>query len=137
MIKSDAFDGMGTEFDPVAGGRTTTWRWYICVLLLLATVVNYMDRLTINTLAIEIQKEFALNDKQYGYTELGFGMAFAAGSLLFGWLVDRVGVYWLYPLVLVGWSAMGFLTGLSHSYEELLGLRIMLGLFEAGHFPCG
>ena len=124
-------------FAPVDAGRSTTWRWYICVLLLLATVVNYMDRLTINTLAIEIQKEFALNDKQYGYTELGFGMAFAAGSLLFGWLVDRVGVYWLYPVVLVGWSAMGFLTGLSHTYEELLGLRILLGLFEAGHFPCG
>ncbi len=119
------------------GGRSATWRWYICVLLLLATVVNYMDRLTINTLAIEIQGEFHLNDKQYGYTELGFGMAFAAGSLLFGWLVDRMGVYWLYPIVLVGWSAMGFLTGLSQTYGELLILRIFLGLFEAGHFPCG
>ena len=119
------------------GDRSATWRWSICVLLLLATVVNYMDRLTVNTLSIEIQGEFHLNDKQYGYTELGFGMAFAAGSLLFGWLVDRIGVYWLYPVVLVGWSAMGFLTGLSHTYGELLILRILLGLFEAGHFPCG
>src|SRR5947208_14371900 len=90
--------------------RSATWRWYICVLLLLATVVNYMDRLTVNTLAIEIQREFGLNDQQYGTTELGFGMAFAAGSLLFGWMVDRMGVYWLYPIVLVGWSTMGFLT---------------------------
>ena len=32
---------------------------------------------------------------------------------------------------------MGFLTGLSRSYQELLLLRILLGLFEAGHFPCG
>jgi MFS transporter, ACS family, hexuronate transporter len=122
----------------VAGAsRSATWRWFICGLLLLATVVNYMDRLTINNLAIEIQNEFHLNDKQYGYTELGFGMAFAIGSLLFGWMVDRVGVYWLYPVVLVGWSAMGFLTGLSRSFEELLALRFFLGLFEAGHFPCG
>jgi ACS family hexuronate transporter-like MFS transporter len=118
-------------------GRTQTWRWYICVLLLLATVVNYMDRLTANTLATEIQAEFALNNKQYGYLELGFGLAFAAGSLLFGWLVDRIGVFWLYPVVLVGWSAMGFLTGLSRTYQDLLVLRILLGLFEAGHFPCG
>jgi MFS family permease len=64
-------------------------------------------------------------------------MAFAAGSLLFGWMVDRMGVYWLYPVVLVGWSTMGFLTGLSRSFEELLVLRFFLGLFEAGHFPCG
>ncbi len=117
--------------------RSDTWRWYICVLLLFATVVNYMDRLTTNTLAGEIQREFSLNNQQYGNMELGFGLAFAAGSLLFGWLVDRVGVFWLYPIVLVGWSLMGFLTGLSRSYTELLWLRVLLGLFEAGHFPCG
>ncbi len=122
---------------PSGGGRSTTWRWYVCGLLLLATVVNYMDRLTANTLATEIQAEFRLNNEQYGNLELGFGLAFAAGSLLFGWMVDRIGVYWLYPVVLIGWSAMGFLTGLSRSYHELLLLRILLGAFEAGHFPCG
>jgi MFS transporter, ACS family, hexuronate transporter len=137
MTKSGAGDVMQADFEHSEGGRSATWRWYICVLLLLATVVNYMDRLTINNLALMIQGEFHLNDKQYGYTELGFGLAFAAGSLLFGWLVDRMGVYWLYPIVLVGWSVMGFLTGLSQSYSELLLLRILLGLFEAGHFPCG
>ncbi|WP_435017423.1 MFS transporter [Tundrisphaera sp. TA3] len=122
---------------PPPGDRSATWRWYICVLLLLATVVNYMDRLTANTLAVEIQAEFKLNDEQYGNLELGFGLAFAFGSILFGWLVDKVGVFWLYPVALVGWSAMGYLTGLSRSYGELMFLRIMLGLFEAGHFPCG
>jgi ACS family hexuronate transporter-like MFS transporter len=124
--------------EQVAGAsRSATWRWFICGLLLLATVVNYMDRLTINNLSIEIQTAFGLNDKQYGYTELAFGLAFAAGSLIFGWAVDRMGVYWLYPIVLVGWSAMGFLTGLSRTFNELLVLRFLLGLFEAGHFPCG
>ena len=134
---ADHYRAPSAPLEVHGAGRPATWRWYICVLLLLATVVNYMDRLTVNTLAIEIQSEFHLNDKHYGYTELGFGMAFAAGSLLFGWLVDRIGVYWLYPVVLVGWSAMGFLTGLSQTYQELLLLRIFLGLFEAGHFPCG
>jgi MFS transporter, ACS family, hexuronate transporter len=137
MTKSGAGDVIEADFEVAEGGRSSTWRWYICVLLLLATVVNYMDRLTVNTLAVEIKREFQLNNKQYGDTELGFGLAFAAGSLVIGWLVDRVGVYWLYPVVLVGWSAMGFLTGLSHSFNELLLLRIGLGFFEAGHFPCG
>src|SRR5436309_13007616 len=99
--------GIVEEQGAVGVGRSQAWRWYISGLLLLATVVNYMDRLTANTLATEIQAEFLLNNKQYGYLELGFGLAFAAGSVLFGWLVDRVGVYWLYPVVLVGWSAMG------------------------------
>ncbi|WP_435010007.1 MFS transporter [Tundrisphaera lichenicola] len=129
--------GADREEGMIGAGRSQNWRWYICVLLLLGTVVNYMDRLTVNILAGRIKADFLLNNEQYGNLELGFGLAFAAGSLLFGWLVDRIGVYWLYPTVLVGWSAMGFLTGLSRSYEELLALRIFLGLFEAGHFPCG
>lgn len=138
MATTDPFLAPHAPLDPPpAPARSDAWRWYICVLLLLATVVNYMDRLTTNTLAGEIQAEFHLNNEQYGNLEWGFGLAFAAGSLLFGWLVDRAGVYWLYPVVLVGWSAMGFLTGLSRDYNELLALRILLGLFEAGHFPCG
>jgi ACS family hexuronate transporter-like MFS transporter len=83
-----------------------------------------------------VQQEFSLNEQQYGQMELGFGIAFAVGSLVFGWLIDRIGVYWLYPLVLAGWSTVGFLTGLSQGYAELLSLRILLGFFESAHFPC-
>ena len=127
----------GAEIGLAASSRSNSWRWFVCVLLLLGTVVNYMDRLTVNLLAKPIQAEFSLNNEQYGNLELGFGLAFAAGSLLFGWMVDRLGVYWLYPVVLVGWSLMGFLTGYSRSYQDLLILRIFLGIFEAGNFPCG
>jgi ACS family hexuronate transporter-like MFS transporter len=121
----------------VAAGRSETWKWYVCILLLMATVVNYMDRLTVNTLAVEIRQDFDLDEEEYGHLELGFGLAFATGSLVFGALVDRVGVFWIYPVALIGWSMMGFFTGLSRTYSELLLLRIGLGLFEAGHFPCG
>src|SRR5437868_1801587 len=93
--------------------RSKTWVWYICVLLLFGTVVNYMDRMTVNVLAKQIQDEFHLSNKEYGYLELGFGLAFATGGLICGVLVDKIGVYFLYPVVLVGWSMMGFLTGLS------------------------
>jgi MFS transporter, ACS family, hexuronate transporter len=127
----------GAAHQVQGASHSASWRWYICVLLLLATVVNYMDRLTVNLSATQIQADFRLNNEDYGNLELGFGVAFAVGSLFFGWLVDRIGVYWLYPIVLVGWSAMGYLTGLSRTYNELLGLRVLLGLFEAGHFPCG
>ena len=129
---------IGADEEGMSGaGRSHSWRWYICALLLMGTVVNYMDRLTVNNLSKQIKLEFALNNEQYGNLELGFGLAFAFGSLLIGWLVDKIGVYWLYPGVLIGWSAAGFLTGLSESYHQLLLLRIMLGIFESGHFPCG
>jgi ACS family hexuronate transporter-like MFS transporter len=105
-------------------------------LLLLASTINYLDRQTLANAAVRITREFALSQEQYGNLELAFGWAFAAGSLVFGWLADRLPLRWLYPAVLALWSLVGFSTGLVQSYSELLACRTALGLFEAGHWPC-
>jgi ACS family hexuronate transporter-like MFS transporter len=117
--------------------RHAAWKWWITGILLLATMINYMDRLTLNTASEEIKRElFAGENFAYGNLELGFGWAFAAGSLVFGFLADRMSVYLLYPIVLVGWSAMGICSGLSQGPMSLFVFRILLGFFEAGHWPC-
>ena len=48
----------------------------------------------------------------------------------------RVSVRWLYPAVLFGWSLMGFLSAWTTNFSQLLVCRTLLGLFEAGHWPC-
>ena len=108
----------------------------VCGLLLLASAINYMDRQTLANAAVRISKEFGLNQTQYGTVEANFGYAFAAGSLVFGWMADRFSVRWLYAAVLAFWSLAGFITGFVKSYEQLLLCRILLGFFEAGHWPC-
>lgn len=117
-------------------GRTTSRKWWVCGLLLLASAINYMDRQTLANAATRITTQFALSQEQYGDLEFGFGWAFAAGSLLFGILVDRFPVRQVYPLALVLWSLTGFATGLVTGYDQLLLCRILLGFFEAGHWPC-
>jgi ACS family hexuronate transporter-like MFS transporter len=119
-----------------AGARSGRWRWYVCGLLLLATTINYIDRQTLASTARRIIDEFHLSAGQYGDLESGFAFAFAFGSITFGVLADRVNVRWLYPIVLIGWSAVGFATGLQRSHGGLLVCRTLLGLFEAGHWPC-
>lgn len=110
--------------------------WMICGLLLLATMINYMDRQTLANVSKRITDEFRLTEEQYGTLESNFGYAFALGTLIFGFVADRVNIRILYPLVLVAWSTMGFLTGYADTYEDLLWCRTLLGLFEAGHWPC-
>jgi len=117
--------------------RSKSWRWGVCILLLLATTINYMDRLTLSTAASRILQELTIDEEQYGRLELCFGMAFAVGGLFFGMLADRINVRFLYPIVLLLWSAVGFGTGLVHTYSGLLACRTVLGFFEAGHWPCG
>ncbi len=116
--------------------RPASWKWWICGLLLLASAINYMDRQTLANAAVRITRQFHLNQEQYGNLELGFGLAFATGSILFGVMADRFAVRWIYPAVLILWSATGFATGLAQSYDGLLVCRTLLGLFEAGHWPC-
>ncbi len=113
-----------------------TVRWWISVLLLLATMINYMDRQTLANLATRIQNEFQLSQEQYGNMEAAFGIAFAFGSLFFGFMADRVSVRWLYPAVLVAWSSIGFATGYAQGYTSMLVCRGLLGFFESGHWPC-
>lgn len=103
---------------------------------MLASAINYMDRQTLANAAVRISEEFDLSNEQYGNVEAVFGYAFAAGSLVFGWLADRVALRWLYAVVLAMWSVAGFATGFVGSYEELLTCRTLLGFFEAGHWPC-
>ena len=116
--------------------RHTSWKWWITGLLLLATTINYMDRVTLANASVRVTEEFSLSERQYGDLELAFGLAFAAGSLVFGFLADRVKVYWLYPCVLAAWSIMGMVSGWTSNHSELLICRTLLGFFEAGHWPC-
>lgn len=121
----------------LAWRRRASWKWIICGLLLLASAINYMDRQTLANASVRISREFHLTQAQYGNIEAVFAYAFAAGSVVFGWLADRYSVRWLYAVVLAMWSLAGLATGFVHNEQELLWCRMVLGFFEAGHWPCG
>jgi ACS family hexuronate transporter-like MFS transporter len=110
--------------------------WVICILMLLATMLNYMDRLALSQQATEISEDLVLTNEDYAGIEEGFGLAFAVGGIVWGLAVDRISPQWLYPIVLLGWSLVGYATGSVTAYRELLVCRVLLGFFEAGQWPC-
>jgi ACS family hexuronate transporter-like MFS transporter len=116
--------------------RHPAWKWWVCGLLLMATMLNYMDRLTLNLTASLVRRSFGLDLQDYGQLESAFAVAFAVGSITFGWLADRINVRWLYPMALLGWSLAGFATGLVQSFAQLLMCRFWLGLFEGSNWAC-
>ena len=125
-----------TASPPCQGAHDPKWKWIVCGLLLLASAINYMDRQTLANASVRISREFSLTQAQYGNVEAVFGYAFAAGSLVFGWLADRLALRWLYAAVLGLWSLAGLVTGFVKTYDDLLLCRMLLGFFEAGHWPC-
>src|SRR5262245_17144433 len=117
-------------------GRSRSWKWLVCGLLLLATMLNYMDRMTLSILSDKMLTVFDLNEGHYGKIEAAFAIAFALGALVMGWLADRVNVRWLYPAALLVWSAAGFATGFVQGVVGLIVCRAVLGAAEAGNWPC-
>src|SRR5262245_14698139 len=120
-----------------AAAPVSPWRWWVCLLLFSATTLNYMDRISLNQMAVRIQNALNLDDVQYSRLESGFSFAFAVGAILSGIIVDKVSVRWVYPAAVLGWSVAGVLTGYATGFVWLLSCRIALGLFEAGNWPCG
>ncbi|MFN0056182.1 MAG: MFS transporter [Planctomycetales bacterium] len=149
----------------LAAPRSATWKWSVCGVLLLATMLNYMDRQTLSQTAADLTAELKINNDQYGNLEFAFGIAFALGGLVTGLLVDRIPVRWMYPGVVLGWSLAGFATAYAapvgrwlggvwegvtgapvafdglepeaaQTYLGLLVCQSVLGIFEAGQWPC-
>jgi ACS family hexuronate transporter-like MFS transporter len=119
-----------------AESPATTRAWAICGLMLLATMLNYMDRQALAQQAKRIGDELKLSNRDYARVESGFGLAFAVGGIVTGLLADRISPRWLYPGVLLGWSAVGYATGTVTTYKELYICRVLLGFFESGQWPC-
>jgi ACS family hexuronate transporter-like MFS transporter len=118
-----------------SGGQVAAWKWGIVVMLLLATVVNYMDRQTIGSVASFIKKDFHLKEEGYGSLEAWFGYSYAVFLLVSGFLADRWDLRWLYAGALLVWSAAGFATGYVTTLLELQLCRAVLGAGEAFNWP--
>ncbi len=114
----------------------------LLIVLLCATLLNYANRFAFTQNAVRIQQAFeteqAFETDQAGYGRAAgkFALGFAIGGLLFGILADKISVRWLYPTVVVVWSLAGISSGLMTTMFGLGVSRFVLGLFEAGHWPC-
>lgn len=110
--------------------------WPIALVLLAATTLVYANRVVFTQNAVPIQRAFATDEQGYGSVEGKFGLGFAFGGLCFGLLADRVRVRWMFPAVVLVYSAFGTSSMLVDSLGALGWTRFLLGFFQAGHWPC-
>ncbi|MBI3279224.1 MAG: MFS transporter [Acidobacteria bacterium] len=112
-----------------------TLRWVVVGVFILSSALNYLDRAVFNALAPELQKEFALSAKDFGYLISAFSAVYAFSSPLMGLLIDRLGLVRGSVLVVGAWSLVGMGTGLATTFAALVVCRAALGLAEAGGIP--
>jgi MFS transporter, ACS family, hexuronate transporter len=119
----------------LARAAIPTWKWNIVLMMLLATVINYIDRQTLGSTASFIKAEFNLNEQGYGVLEACFGYSYAVFLIVAGFVADRWNLRLLYPLALLVWSAAGLATGFVETLLQLQICRAVLGAGEAFNWP--
>ena len=129
----------GESRDSVPSFRKSTavgyFRWVICALLFFGVTKNYMDRWLISGLKVTLQHDLHWSEIDYGNLVSVFQAAYAAGLLVSGPIIDRLGVRLGYALAVVFWSFSSMAHGLLRSLAGFFVARSALGLTEAAVFP--
>ena len=83
----------------------SSWRWWICSLLFVATTVNYLDRQVLSLTYKEfIAPEFHWTDADYGTVTSMFSIFYAIACLFAGKFVDWMGTKKGYLIAIAVWS---------------------------------
>jgi ACS family hexuronate transporter-like MFS transporter len=110
-------------------------RWIICILLFLATTLNYLDRQTMGILAPLMQRELGLDNESLGWLFAVFYYAYTLAQFGIGGWLDRANLRWAYGLAVVAWSAVAALTSLAVGFAGLIVFRLLLGIMESANWP--
>lgn len=112
-------------------------RWGIILLLLLAAIVNYLDRANLSIANTTIAAEFGFSQTEMGLLLSAFLWPYALANLPAGWLVDKFGPKLMFSAALGLWSGFTVLAAFVNSYSFFYGLRMMLGISESPFFTSG
>ncbi len=116
-------------------------RWYVITLIALATVINYIDRQSLNVLwpniAADLYPDKSLDETKeiYAFISVVFVLSYAFGQGIFGRIFDWVGTRIGFALSIGIWSLATALHAFARGLVTFSIFRSLLGLAEAGNWP--
>ncbi|MBS0332987.1 MAG: MFS transporter [Proteobacteria bacterium] len=122
--------------DPIASdARLRNRRWWLLGLVMLAGILNLVDRQVISVLKPLIEVELHWTDADYGRLASLFQLSAAVAYLGVGWIVDRLGVKWASPAGVLTWSLAAMAHGWAMTMGQFSAARIALGATESMGTP--
>lgn len=120
---------------PVTTFQLPGLRWWIVGLVFLATLINYVDRLTLSVLAPVITEDLGLSNTEFGGIVAWFLLAYTISQGVSGKLYDRIGTRLGFMCSIVVWSLAAIAHAFARGVASLSVCRFVLGLGEAGNWP--
>lgn len=117
-------------------------RWWVVSLVALATIINYIDRQTLNVLwpahiAPDLFPDMDADGHKYilGIVSVVFIFSYAIGQAVFGKIFDWIGTRLGFVLSIGVWSIATALHAFAQGVVSFSIFRSMLGIAEAGNWP--
>ncbi|KAL9567477.1 hypothetical protein ACKAV7_008427 [Fusarium commune] len=105
--------------------------------LALLTILAYLDRTNIgNARVFGFAEGLNLKGNEFNNLVTFFYITYIICDVLWVISIQRFGANRVLAVAMVGWSAATFGTGFTHSYEQAMACRLILGAFESGLLPC-
>jgi sugar phosphate permease len=117
--------------------RGSNRRWLVLWLLLLITIINFIDRQTVSVLAPVIRASLHLSNAQYGRIVAAFQFGMMTAEFPMGWLMDRWGVRFGLLGAVLWWSAATGTQSITKSGLQLGITRFWMGTGECGNYSGG
>ena len=116
-------------------------RWWVITLIALATVINYIDRQSLNVLWPAISADLYPDKTDFERKEIYaiisviFVFSYAFGQAIFGKIFDWVGTRMGFVLSIGVWSLATAAHALARGLASFAVFRSILGVAEAGNWP--
>ncbi|HET9630198.1 MAG TPA: MFS transporter [Novosphingobium sp.] len=118
------------------GDVSRAQKWYVVFVLVVATILAYLDRGIISVLVPSLKADLGITDVQVSLLQgMSFALFFAVAGIPIGRLVDRLNRRNIIIIGVLVWSLMTLLCGMARDYNELLLARIGVGVGEATLIP--
>src|SRR5688500_10553590 len=112
------------------------YKQYLLAVLLVVLASNYMDRLALGLLLQDIKVDLALSDTQLGFLSgIAFALFYSVMGLPIARWADRGNRVAIITFTTVLWSAAVALCGVAGNFVQLLLIRMVVAVGEAGCIP--
>jgi ACS family glucarate transporter-like MFS transporter len=108
----------------------------VLAALCLITTINYIQRNSLGGAETTVRANLHLERSDTGDAMGAFFLTYALCQVPSGWLAQRWGGRRALTIYAAGWSILMALTAAATSKEALIGMRGLMGAFQAGIFPC-
>jgi ACS family hexuronate transporter-like MFS transporter len=128
---------MPTNTAPGSRTSATLFLWWPAIVMMLGTLLSYVDRASLALLSPMFLSEIHMSAQDYSWCISAFSVAYMVAALVWGSILDRIGLRLGMAISLFIWMVSSASHALLGSFAGFALARAMLGIGEGSIFPGG